>query len=139
MPSTERRELLTGGAAFVTCCLCRVAAAETQEKPPLSFAMIAYCCLDCSKCDAYRATVEKNDALRAEVAARWQMKAEQIDCLGCKSQKPLFNCSLKQCAVKRGVPTCAHCPEFPECKDEQWAKYPKLRETATAMRARLAL
>jgi hypothetical protein len=139
MRSIDRRELLTGGAAFAACCFCRAAVAETTEKPPQSFEMIAYCCLDCGKCDAYRATVEKNDALRAEVAARWQMKPEQIECLGCKSKKALFNCTLKPCATKRGVPTCAHCPDFPSCQNEQWAKFPKLRETATAMRARLGL
>jgi len=139
MRSSDRRDLLMGGAAFAACCLCRGAVAEAAQKAPESFEMYAYCCLDCSKCDAYRATVEKNDTLRAEVAARWKMKAEEIDCLGCKSQRALFNCTLKQCATKRGVLTCAHCPDFPDCKNEQWAKFPKLRETATAMRGRLAL
>ena len=56
----------------------------------------------------------------------------------CKSTKPLFNCSLQKCATKRGLKTCAHCPDFPTCKDEQWSKYPKLRETAEAMRPTLA-
>jgi hypothetical protein len=136
MHSTDRRGLLAGGTAFVACCLCRGAARASE--PPRSFDRIAYCCLDCEKCDAYRATVKKDDALRAEVAARWQMKPEQVECLGCKSTKALFNCTLKKCAVKRGLPTCAHCPDFPGCKDEQWTKFPKLRETASAMRARLA-
>ena len=53
------------------------------------------------------------------------MKPEQINCLGCKSTKALFDCSLKKCASKRGVPTCAHCPDFPTCKDEQWTRYPE--------------
>jgi hypothetical protein len=136
MHSTDRRELLAGGTAFVACCLCRGVAHASDA--PQSFDMIAYCCLDCAKCDAYKATVKKDDALRAEVAAKWQMKPEQIDCLGCKSKKALFNCTLKKCASKRGLPTCAHCADFPTCKDEQWTKFPKLRETATAMRAKLA-
>jgi hypothetical protein len=136
MHSTDRRELLTGGTAFVACCLCRGVAASSEL--PQSFDMIAYCCLDCAKCDAYQATVKKDDALRAEVAARWKMKPEQVECLGCKSKKALFDCTLKKCASRRGLPTCAHCPDFPACKDEQWTRYPKLRETAAAMRARLA-
>ncbi len=137
MRSSDRRELLVGGTAFVACCLCRGAAAGAKEAPPTSFDLIAYCCLDCAKCDAYQATIKKDDALRAKVAAAWKMKPEQIECLGCKSKKALFDCTLKKCAGKRGLPTCAHCPDFPTCRDEQWAKYPKLREAATAMRARL--
>jgi len=69
-------------------------------------------------------------------AARWKMKPEQIECLGCKSDRALFSCTLKKCASKRGLPTCAHCPEFPSCRDEQWTRYPRLRETAAAMRCR---
>ncbi len=136
MRSSDRRELLLGGTAFVACCLCRGGAAAA-EGPPTSFELIAYCCLDCTKCDAYQATIRKDEGLRAKVAAAWKMKPEQIDCLGCKSKKALFDCTLKKCASKRGLPTCAHCPDFPTCKDEQWTKYPKLREAATAMRARL--
>jgi hypothetical protein len=137
MHSGDRRDLIVGGTAFVACCVCRGAGAHASEPPPKSFDMIAYCCLDCEKCDAYKATVKRDDALRAEVAARWQMKPEQVECLGCRSAKPLFNCTLKKCATKRGLPTCAHCPDFATCRDEQWTRFPKLREAATAMRARL--
>jgi hypothetical protein len=137
MYSSHRRELLAGGTAFVACCFCHSSIARAIEAPQ-DFDMIAYCCADCAKCPAYQATIKNDDALRAEVAAGWKMKPEQINCLGCKSTKPLFNCSLKKCATKRGLETCAHCPDFPTCKDEQWSKYPKLRETAEAMRTRLA-
>ena len=134
MDLDDRRAVLAGGAAFVACCLCREAGGG-ESRPKLD--RVAFCCLDCSKCDAYRATVRKDDALRAEVAARWRMKPQQIECLGCKSATALFNCTLKQCATKRGRPTCAHCPDFPTCKDEQWTRFPTLRETATRMRATL--
>ena len=133
----DRRAVLVGGTAFVACCLCREAIAGDSEKAPRSFETIAFCGLDCSKCDAYLATIRGDDALRAEVAARWHMKPEQVECLGCKSSKALFSCTLKQCATRRGLPTCAHCPDFQACTDEQWTRYPKLRETATRMRATL--
>ena len=136
MHSNHRRELLAGGTAFVACCFCHSTFARAEA--PQNFDMIAYCCLDCAKCPAYQATIKNDDALRAEVATAWKMKPEQIDCLGCKSTKPLFNCSLKKCGTKRGLKTCAHCPDFPTCKDEQWSRYPKLRETAEAMRTTLA-
>ncbi len=136
MHSSQRRELLAGGTAFVACCFCPriVRAADT----PRSFELIAYCGLDCSKCQAYEATVKDDDALRAKVAAAWKMKPEDVNCLGCKSAKALFNCSLKKCASKRGLPTCAHCQDFPRCKDEQWTKFPSLREAAEALRKTLA-
>jgi hypothetical protein len=133
----DRRTVLVGGAAFVACCFGREAVAREGHQAPRSFDLVAFCGLDCSKCDAYLATVRKDDALRAEVAARWNMKPEQIECRGCKSAQALFNCTLKQCATKRGLRTCAHCPDFPACEDEQWIRFPKLREAATALRATL--
>jgi hypothetical protein len=136
MRSTDRRDLLAGGTAFVACCLCR--GVTRASDAPRSFEMIAYCCLGCAQCDAYKATVNRDEALRAEVAARWKMKPEQVECLGCKSKKALFDCTLKKCASKRGLATCAHCADFPTCRDEQWTRFPKLRETASAMRAKLA-
>lgn len=33
--------------------------------------MIAYCGLDCSKCDAYLATLENSDIKRMETARKW--------------------------------------------------------------------
>ena len=132
-----RRAVLVGGTGFVACCICRKSVAGEGDEAPRSFAVVAYCCLDCAKCDAYRATIENDDALRADVAARWKMKPEQIKCLGCRSAKPLFDCTLKRCARKRGLLTCANCPDFEACKDEQWTRFPKLRETATRMRATL--
>jgi hypothetical protein len=136
MYSSQRRELLAGGTALVASCFChRIVRAGDA---PRSFELIAYCCLDCSKCQAYEATVKNDDALRAKVAAAWKMKPEQVNCLGCKSTKALFDCSLKKCAGKRGLPTCAHCPDFATCQDAQWTRYPKLREVAEAMRRTLA-
>jgi hypothetical protein len=137
MRSTDRRGLIVGGTAFVASCLCRGAGARASDAPPRRFDTIAYCGLDCEKCDAYLATVKKDAALQAEVAARWRMKPEQIECMGCKSATPLFNCTLKKCASKRGVPTCAHCTDFTTCSDEQWKRFPKLREAAEALRATL--
>ena len=73
----DRRAVLVGGTAFVACCFCRGALAGEGDKAPRSFDMVAFCCLDCSKCDAYLATIRKDDALRAEVAERWKMKPER--------------------------------------------------------------
>ena len=51
--------------------------------------MIAYCGLDCEKCDAYIATVRDDQALREKTAKAWAelnhapILPEHINCLGC--------------------------------------------------------
>ena len=94
------------------------------------YTMTAYCCIKCNECDAYRATINDDDELRATVAEQWGMKPEEINCLGCKTVDAPFNCSAKQCAQEKNVITCAHCEDFPDCDNETWTKWPQLREHA---------
>ena len=84
--------------------------------------MIAYCGLDCSKCDAYLATEENNDAKREETAEKWSrmyrhdIKPEQINCGGCRSEGKKFfhcdDCDIRQCCTSRGVAHCAACEDY---------------------------
>ncbi|MFC1635024.1 DUF3795 domain-containing protein, partial [Planctomycetota bacterium] len=74
---------------------------------------------------------------RAKVAKQWKMKAEKINCDGCKSDNALFNCEAKKCAIAKNLPTCAHCPDFPSCNKEIWIKWPILKEKVEAMRIKL--
>ena len=52
----------------------------------------SYCGLDCSKCDAYIATITSDNKLREETAKKWSelnnttILPEQINCHGCKSK-----------------------------------------------------
>lgn len=89
--------------------------------------MIAYCGLDCEKCDAYLATVKNDDALRAKTARLWAemnnapITPEMINCLGCRVdgvKTPFcdYMCSIRQCARKTGVATCADCQKMQDCK-----------------------
>ena len=114
-------------------------AKATTEAPPADWKMIAYCCLECDKCDVYVATQNNDEQLRAKVAKEWKMDAEKLYCNGCKSDKALLNCEAKKCAVARGLPTCAHCDDFPTCDKEIWTKWPQLKEKAETMRGRLRL
>jgi hypothetical protein len=41
----DRRAVLVGGAAFVTCCFCREAVAREGDKVPRNLDMVAFCCL----------------------------------------------------------------------------------------------
>jgi hypothetical protein len=86
--------------------------------------MIAYCGLDCEKCDAFIATANNDDSLRAKLAEQWskeystQMKPGDINCTGCKSDGvKLFYCrnlcEIRKCALPRGIDTCAKCVDYP--------------------------
>ena len=110
---------------------------EKNKQKKDEFRMMAYCCLKCDKCDAYIATKNNDDELRAKVAKQWKMKPEKINCEGCKSDKCLFNCSARVCAKEKKVITCAHCKDFPSCDKEIWKKQPKLREIAEEVRKKL--
>jgi len=89
--------------------------------------MIAYCGLDCEKCDAYRATINNDQALREKTAKLWSelnkvpISPEQINCLGCRAAgvKTVFCeklCAIRQCALKKKVETCGACPVMKKCQ-----------------------
>ena len=80
----------------------------------------AYCGLICSDCDAYKATINNDNELRASVAGKWStpewsLKPEDINCEGCKSNVIMpfmVDCSTRNCAKERDVETCAHCEDY---------------------------
>ncbi|MHC4118292.1 MAG: DUF3795 domain-containing protein [Planctomycetota bacterium] len=139
----DRRDLLKAGACAglglalasggFSCCRC-VSEPDAARLTDGEFAMFGYCCVECSKCDAYIATRNNDDALRAKVARQWKMKPEQINCSGCKSDNALFNCEAKRCAIERRLPTCAHCGDFASCEKEIWTKSPELMGKVREMR-----
>ncbi|MDD6679197.1 MAG: DUF3795 domain-containing protein [Firmicutes bacterium] len=88
--------------------------------------MIAYCGLDCEKCDAYRATITDDQALREKTAKAWAelnhapILPEHINCQGCRGKgiKTVFCdslCQIRQCALKKGAQTCGDCGELEKC------------------------
>ena len=88
--------------------------------------MIAYCGLDCEKCDAYLATVNDDQALREKTAKLWAelnnapILPAHINCQGCRAEgvKTVFcdsMCGIRQCALKKGVTTCGDCPDLEKC------------------------
>ena len=75
--------------------------------------MIAYCGLDCEKCDAYIATINDDQELREKTAKLWAelnnapILPEHINCEGCRMDgiKTVFCdslCGIRQCALKKG-------------------------------------
>ena len=88
--------------------------------------MIAYCGLDCEKCDAYLATINDDQALREKTAKLWAelnnapILPEHINCQGYRVDgiKTVFCdslCGIRQCALKKGVTTCGDCPDIEKC------------------------
>lgn len=90
--------------------------------------MIAYCGLDCEKCDAYLATINDDQALRQKTAKLWAelnnapILPEHINCEGCRVEgiKTVFcdsMCGIRQCALRKGVTTCGDCSELERCSN----------------------
>jgi hypothetical protein len=85
--------------------------------------LIAYCGLDCSKCNAFKATQANDLERKKELAKKWteglnvEFQPEEITCNGCLSDTLSGWCSkickIRPCAVERKVKTCAHCEEYP--------------------------
>ena len=84
--------------------------------------MIAYCGLNCSKCEAYIATQEDNDDMKSETSCKWskmyhaEIKPEQINCDGCKSDGIKFYhcnvCDIRKCCISKKVENCAVCEDY---------------------------
>ncbi|VFQ46817.1 DUF3795 domain-containing protein [Desulfoluna butyratoxydans] len=85
--------------------------------------MIARCGMDCSQCEAYKATRDDSDARRKEVAEAWTIEyktdisPEQINCRGCTSEGEKFFfteslCEIRKCAMEKEAPHCATCPDY---------------------------
>ena len=88
---------------------------------------IAYCGLDCEGCDARIATANNDDALRKKVAKLWSelngvpITPDMIFCDGCRMngrKTPYCEslCPIRQCALEKGVSTCAGCGELLTCE-----------------------
>lgn len=89
--------------------------------------LIAYCGLDCEKCDARIATVNDDQALRQETARLWAeanqapITPEMINCLGCRVdgvKTPYCDsmCEIRKCAMEKGFETCAGCADMDSCE-----------------------
>lgn len=85
--------------------------------------MIAYCGLDCSKCEGYIATQTNDDAKRAEAAKDWSarynadIKPEHINCDGCKANgRKVFYCEnmceIRKCCREKSLQNCAACDAY---------------------------
>ena len=88
---------------------------------------IAYCGLNCEKCEAYIATKNNDNELRKKVADKWSklnnvtITPEMINCEGCRIDgiKTVYCdklCPIRQCALNKKYETCGNCNEMKTCK-----------------------
>ncbi len=77
---------------------------------------------------SYLATINDDQALREKTAKLWAglnnapILPEHINCEGCRldGAKTVYCeslCSIRQCALKKGVMTCGECPDIETCQD----------------------
>ena len=89
--------------------------------------MIAFCGLDCEKCEARIATINNDNGLRKKVAEKWsqmnnmEILPEYINCMGCRGEGPKTYyctelCEIRKCAMGKKHETCGHCAEMNSCK-----------------------
>ena len=81
--------------------------------------MVAFCGVVCSNCPAYIATRSDDSDALSEVLANWPGRAtiEDVMCDGCLTSDGRLtahcqNCTVRSCAIDRGVLNCAHCNEY---------------------------
>ena len=86
---------------------------------------IGYCGIKCSDCAIYKATVNNDIKMKAEIARNWstaeyELKEEEINCFGCRSNNTevisfVLGCDIRECANKNSVSYCCLCKSY-ECE-----------------------
>ena len=85
--------------------------------------LMAFCGILCSECPAFKATLAGDEEALAKTAEEWSsdeytLTADDLLCDGCiyedkRTAKFCLECTVRQCALERGVENCAHCDDFP--------------------------
>ncbi len=89
--------------------------------------LIAFCGLDCAKCEAYIATQANDEAAKERLLVKWRqefnapdMPLVAVTCDGCTSTGRLGGycsaCPIRACGVERQVTNCAYCLDYASCE-----------------------
>ncbi|MFA5424566.1 MAG: DUF3795 domain-containing protein [Phycisphaerae bacterium] len=146
------KKTLTAGAFAAAGCIgfsgCREKQESNLKRPDENgpdFGRIAYCGIYCDTCPLYKATVANDDDAKLAVAKQWgaaeksDFKLEDYYCYGCKDKRSVsrlvcYYCTVKECAVKRGLAVCSQCADLERCDEKLWDEFPWIRETAMSLR-----
>lgn len=160
MKKSNRRDFLKKSAAVGTgaawgvisfcsgCCQCEPKAEEVTKKD-VDYSKIAYCGIYCDTCPLYKATIANDDEAKMKVAKEWgannksDFKLEEYYCYGCKDKRSLgavgYNCTVKECAIKRGYALCSQCSELEACDEKLWKEFPWIHEKSIRLRSELGI
>jgi hypothetical protein len=141
----------TGVAAVSGCALLR------RERPTATEARkpedLAYCGIDCTVCDVYKATLHGDEEARRRAHKLWEKTAQVhwgmktldpaiLNCKGCRAEgSEIFrgcrSCPIRRCCRKRGLASCGLCPEWRDCERlaELFADTPQARKNLEAIAA----
>ncbi len=108
--------------------------------------VIAFCGINCSACDAYRATQSGDPAELDRVATAWRaldpnVTTDTLRCDGCLAVTGRLyswcaECPIRTCARKHGVASCAYCTEYVcDKRAPHFEQNPKMRSSLDTMRA----
>jgi hypothetical protein len=88
--------------------------------------LISCCGLNCEGCEARIATLNDDQKLREETAAKWTeqygatITPEMINCTGCREPGVKIGhwneCKIRLCAKEKGYESCAPCDEIDACE-----------------------
>ena len=108
--------------------------------------LIACCGLDCAQCEAYLATQTDDNPRRATTAKDWSarynadLKPEQINCDGCRTEGQKFFycanlCEIRKCVHEKELDNCATCDNYPcPTLDPVFQAAPQARDALDALR-----
>jgi hypothetical protein len=88
--------------------------------------LIAFCGLDCAKCEAYLATQANDDAAKQRVLEKWRAQygsdipLAAVTCDGCvivtdRAGGYCGQCPIRACGVAHQVANCAYCADYDSC------------------------
>ena len=99
---------------------------------------IAYCVIDCSKCELYIATSNEDRRLKEDISIKWgklynkSFKIEEIECKGCRTEKKFFlcdRCNIPTCNMERGTEKCSDCNKYPCERISKFYEWQKKNDT----------
>ena len=112
--------------------------------------LIAACGIDCSACDAYKATQTGDVEASKKVAEEWTktygegkhvFTVEETHCDGCLTEGKRKGgycgaCPIRACVIKKEIDNCAYCADY-ACEDLKgfFNMAPQVKETLDKIRA----
>lgn len=140
------------GASVCGLCMCSrlPVFAGAGEDERIDLTRLDFCGYQCpSDCVFLQATLTDDDGLKRRAWKTWEIEArfglefdpEQAFCYGCKAfGKPRglvqTRCTVRRCAIDRGLESCVDCDDLADCDRELWRRFPEFKQQVVEMQRR---